>query len=176
MAIGSRRTTPTAPVAAAVVSEPIVAPTKTPCSKSRLWKTSGTTRARRPPKTIADSGTPCGSSQRADIDGHWRAATVNRAFGCAALPVRSQGLPCQSTRSGGGGLLSLPSHHGTPPGVTATLVKIVLRAIVASAFGFVSGLVPGTTPKKPASGLTAQSRPSGPGRSQAMSSPTVRTL
>ena len=44
MAIGSRRTTPTAPVAAAVVSEPIVAPTNTPCSKSRLWNTSGATR------------------------------------------------------------------------------------------------------------------------------------
>ena len=71
--------------------------------------------------------------------------------------------------------MSLPSHHGTPPGVTATFVKIVSCEIVASAFGFVSGPVPGTTPKKPASGFTAQSRPSGPGRSQAMSSPIVRT-
>ena len=44
------------------------------------------------------------------------------------------------------------------------------------AFGLVCGLVPGTTPKKPASGLTAQSRPSAPGRSQAMSSPTVWTF
>ena len=70
----------------------------------------------------------------------------------------------------------MPSHHGTPSGVTATFVKIVLRAIVVSAFGLVSGPVPGTTPKKPASGLTAQSRPSGPSRSQAMSSPTVHTL
>ena len=69
MAIGSRRTTPTAPVAAAVVSEPMVAPTKTPWSQSRLWKTRGATRARRPPKTIAESGTPCGSSQRGDIAG-----------------------------------------------------------------------------------------------------------
>jgi hypothetical protein len=71
--------------------------------------------------------------------------------------------------------VSLPSHHGTPRGVTATFVKIVSWEIAASAFGFVSGPVPGTTPKKPASGLTAQSRPSGPGRSHAMSSPTVRT-
>ena len=100
---------------------------------------------------------------------------MKREFGCAALPVRSQGLPCQSIRSAGG-LLSLPSHQGTPPGVTATFVKIVSCRIVASAFGFVSGPVPGTTPKKPASGLTAHSRPSAPGRSQAMSSPTVRTL
>jgi hypothetical protein len=30
-----------------------------------------------------------------------------------------------------------------------------LRATVAIAFGFVFGLVPGATPKKPASGLTA---------------------
>ena len=60
--------------------------------------------------------------------------------------------------------------------MTATFVKIVSRAIVAIAFGFVCGPVPGATPKKPASGLTAQSRPSGPGRSHAMSSPTVRTL
>ena len=100
---------------------------------------------------------------------------MKREFGCAALPARSQGFPCQSTRSAGG-LLSFPSHQGTPSGVTATFVKIVSCAIVASAFGFVSGPVPGTTPKKPASGFTAQSRPSGPGRSQAMSSPTVRTL
>ena len=158
-----------------MVSEPMVAPTKTPWSQSRLWKTRGATRARRPPNTIAEMGTPAGSSQRGDIDGHCRAATVKREFGCAALPTRSQGLPCQSTRSAGG-LLSFPSHQGTPAGVTATFVKIVSCAIVASAFGFVSGPVPGTTPKKPASGFTAQSRPSGPGRSQAMSSPTVRTL
>ena len=71
--------------------------------------------------------------------------------------------------------MSLPSHHGTPSGVTATFVKIVSWEMVAIAVGFVSGPVPGTTPKNPASGLTAHSRPSGPGRSQAMSSPIVRT-
>ena len=59
--------------------------------------------------------------------------------------------------------MSLPSHQGMPSGVTATFVKMVSRAIVAMAFGFVSGPVPGTTPKKPASGFTAQSRPSSPG-------------
>ncbi len=100
---------------------------------------------------------------------------MKRELGWAALPVRSQGRPCQSRRSAGGAS-SFPSHQGTPSGVTATFVKIVSRAIVARAFGFVRGPVPGTTPKKPASGFTAQSRPSGPGRSQAMSSPTVRTL
>jgi hypothetical protein len=49
----------------------------------------------------------------------------------------------------------------------------VLRWIMSNAFGFVRRLVPGTTPKNPASGLMAHSRPSDPGRSQAMSSPTV---
>src|SRR3954447_20497081 len=147
MAMGSRRTTPTAPVAAAVVSEPMVAPTNTPCAQSRLWKTSGATRARRPPKMMADSGTPWGSSHLEDIDGHWRAATVKREFGCAALPVRSHGLPCQSISSAGG-VLVLPSHQGIPSGVTATLVKIVSWEMVAMALGFVSGPVPGTTPKK----------------------------
>jgi hypothetical protein len=63
-----------------------------------------------------------------------------------------------------------------PSVVTATLVKIVSWLIVSIALGLVSGPVPGTTPKKPASGFTAHSRPSAPGRSQAMSSPTVRTL
>jgi hypothetical protein len=36
IAIGSRRTTPTAPTAAAVVSEERVAPTKTPWFQSRV--------------------------------------------------------------------------------------------------------------------------------------------
>ena len=124
---------------------------------------------------MAERGTPCGSSHLADMLGHCRAATVKRALGCAALPVRSQGPPCQSSRSAGG-VLSLPSHQGIPSGVTATFVKIASRAMVAIAIGLVSRLVPGTTPKNPASGFTAHSRPSSPGRSQAMSSPTVRTV
>src|SRR3974390_2300871 len=41
MAIGSRRTTPTLPVAAAVVSEPRVAPRKTPWPPLKLCSTSG---------------------------------------------------------------------------------------------------------------------------------------
>ena len=45
---------------------------------------------------------------------------------------------------------------------------------MSKAVGFVRRLVPGTTPKKPASGFTAHRRPSLPGRSHAMSSPTVR--
>ena len=44
------------------------------------------------------------------------------------------------------------------------------------AFGLLFMLVPGATPKKPASGLMACSRPSGPNFIQAMSSPMVSTF
>src|SRR6187549_2352505 len=44
---------------------------------------------------------------------------------------------------------------------------------MSNAVGFVLRLVPGRTPKNPASGLMAHRRPSDPGRIQAMSSPTV---
>jgi hypothetical protein len=47
----------------------------------------------------------------------------------------------------------MPSHQTPPSGVSATLVKIVFREIVAIALGFVFADVPGATPKKPASGL-----------------------
>src|SRR6185369_12011929 len=46
----------------------------------------------------------------------------------------------------------------------------------AMQFGFVFSLVPGATPKKPASGLIANRRPSLPGLIQAMSSPIVVTF
>ena len=62
IAIGSRRTTPTAPVAAAVVSLESVAPMKVPCTQSRASVTSGTVVLRRPPKRMASIGTPRGSS------------------------------------------------------------------------------------------------------------------
>ncbi len=50
---------------------------------------------------------------------------------------------------------------------------VLPAAIVFIAFGFELQLVPGATPKKPNSGLTAYSRPSLPNRIQAMSSPRV---
>src|SRR3712207_6410673 len=49
IAIGSKRSWPTSPAAAAVVSALIVAPRKTPCSQSNASRTSGTTLERRPP-------------------------------------------------------------------------------------------------------------------------------
>jgi hypothetical protein len=125
----------------------------------------------------AEIGTPCGSSQCGEIDGHCRAGAVKREFGCAAFSVEPfcQGLPRQSVRCSGTGP-SRPSHHGEPSSVTATFVKIEFARSVSIAFLFVFDDVPGATPKKPASGLIAQRRPSGPGRSQAMSSPTVQTF
>ena len=70
----------------------------------------------------------------------------------------------------------MPSHQTSPSGVSAVFVKTVLPHSVAIAFGFVSKPVPGATPKKPASGLIAHSRPSSPKRIQAMSSPIVSTV
>ena len=81
-------------------------------------------------------------------------------------------MPFQSIRWSGSP--SRPSHHTSLSSVSATLVKTVLpAAMVFIAFGFDVQLVPGATPKKPNSGLTAYSRPSLPNRIQAMSSPTV---
>src|SRR5215470_12825810 len=125
IAIGSRRTTPTLPVAAAVVSEPMVAAAYTPESQSKVSATRGTVSERRPPNTKAEIGTPWGSSQAESIDGHCDAGTVKRALGCAALRPQPgvQSLPCQSMRCGGG-VSVIPSHQTSPSGVIATLVKI----------------------------------------------------
>src|SRR5580704_17743130 len=125
MAMGSRRTLPTAPAAAAVVSEPIVAPTYTPALQLKAWNTSGIVVERRPPKTNALMGTPAGSSHAASIDGHCDAGAVNRPLGCAAYaPVclaisGVQGWPLQSRHSAGGSSVK-PSHHTPPSGVSAT--------------------------------------------------------
>src|SRR5689334_19368976 len=137
--------------------------------------------ARRPPKIIACRGTPVGSSQAASIVGHCEAGAVKRALGCAALaPVffaisGVQRLPCQSSSSAGGSSV-IPSHHTPPSGVSATLVKMVLRESVAIALGLVFCEVPGATPKNPASGLIARKQPWASGLIHAMSSPTVQSL
>ena len=99
---------------------------------------------------------------------------MKRAFGCAAGSSESgvQSLPCQSIACAGGSGV-IPSHQTSPSSVSAQFVKIVSLATVAMAFGFVSSPVPGATPKKPASGLIARSRPSPSNFIQAMSSPIV---
>src|ERR1700679_304279 len=137
--------------------------------------------ARRPPKINALIGTPCGSSHDGSMVGHCEAGAVKREFGCAALAPVSLAIcgvhkfPRQSKHSAGGSSV-IPSHQTPPSGVSATLVKIVLLASVAIAFGLVFDDVPGATPKNPASGLIARSRPFSSGLIQAMSSPTVHTL
>src|SRR3954466_755668 len=177
IANGSKRSLPTVPAAAAVISEDIVAPRKTPCSQSNASVTSGTTVARRPPKRKASIGTPFGSSHSSAITGHWAAGVVKRAFGCedgwSASGVQSS--PCQSMRCDGASFV-MPSHQTSPSSVLAQFVKIEFARTVAIALGFVFSPVPGATPKKPASGLIAYSRPSSPNFIQAMSSPTVSTV
>src|SRR5688572_4177499 len=103
----------------------------------------------------AEIGTPSGFSHSGEMPGHWRAGAVKREFGCAALRPAAgvQSWPCQSIACAGGSLI--PSHHGVFSSVSATLVKMVLRLAAAIALGLVFQLVPGATPKKPASGLTA---------------------
>src|SRR5512147_2386567 len=111
---------------------------------------------RRPPKMIAESGTPPGSSHLGSIEGHCEAATVKRAFGCAAGRPQPgvHSLPCQSVRRGGGSRV-MSSHQTSPSGVSATFVKITFVRRVFIAFGLVASEVPGATPKNPASGLIA---------------------
>src|SRR5882757_5602324 len=158
IAIGSRRTLPIAPVVAAVVSEPIVAPIYTPADQLNAWYTSGIVVGRRPPKMNALIGTPLGFSQSGSIVGHCRAGAVKRPLGCAAGVALAgvHGLPRQSISSSGT-VSVIPSHHTPPSGVRATLVKIVFFLSVAIALGLVFALVPGATPKNPASGLIARS-------------------
>src|SRR5256884_2344122 len=175
MAIGSRRTTPTWPVMAAVVSVLIAEPRKTPCAQSKASNTSGITLERREPKMKAEIGTPCGSSQFGAIDGHCWARTVKREFGGAAAPAPGcHGRPCQSVSPAGAVGVS-PSHHGSCDSASATLVKIAFERTIAVAFGFVLGLVLGATPKNPRSGLTARSWPFASTHIPAMSSPIVHT-
>src|SRR5690242_20449315 len=84
IANGSRRSSPTLFSAAAVPSDDTFDARKTPCSQSNDSVTSGTFVARRPPKRIAEIGTPLGSSHSGAIVGHCDAGAVKRALGCAA--------------------------------------------------------------------------------------------
>src|SRR3989338_2457798 len=125
IAIGSRRVTPTCPVAAAVVSEAIDAPTKTTCGQSKDWYTSGATRRRRPPKRIAEIGTPSGDSHSGEMLGHCRAGAVYRALGCAtgSAPFGSADLPRQSIVPAGNGSL-MPSPQGRKSGGRPTVGEV----------------------------------------------------
>src|SRR5580704_8761144 len=143
IANGSRRTTPTLPAAAAVVSLPSVAPKKTPFIQLKACITSGTVVARRPPKMMALMGTPSGSSENLLRAGLFAAGEVKRELGCAALSGEPffQGLPVQSVSSSGGSP-SMPSHQTVLSLVSATFVKMVSCDTVFIALGFVVALVP----------------------------------
>src|SRR5579862_665857 len=137
--------------------------------------------ARRPPKISALMGTPAASSQAGSMVGHCEAGAVKRELGCAAfapvcLAICGVHLFPRQSRHSAGGSSVMPSHHTPPSGVSATLVKMELRASVAIALGLVWSEVPGATPKNPASGLIARRRPLLSGLIQAMSSPTVHTF
>src|SRR3954454_6497865 len=134
----------------------MIDPRNTPCCHDVASVTRGTLVARRPPKRIAEMGTPFGSSHSGAIEGHCDAGAVNRALGWAAgVPDAGvQSLPFQSTRCAGFSAVR-PSHQMSPSSVLATLVKMQLPHSVRSALGLVSSPVPGATPKKPASGLMA---------------------
>src|SRR4029453_2253404 len=155
MAKGSKRSSPTLPRAAAVFSELMIEPRNTPWVQSKDSVTSGTLVARRPPKRMAEIGTPLGSSHSGAIDGHCEAGVVNRALGWAAgaSDAGVQSFARQSMACSGGA--DSPSHQMSPSSVSATLVKIELAYSVSTALGLVSLPVPGATPKKPASGLMA---------------------
>src|SRR5687767_2720581 len=127
---------------------------------------------------IAPTGTPLGSLALGSSAGLFAIAAVNRLFGCAALRPQSgvHSSPSQSMHFAGGASV-LPSHHTSPSGSSATLVKIVSCDMQRIAFGLVCSLVPGTTPKYPASGLIARSlHDSTSTHIQTMSSPTVVIL
>src|SRR5690242_13396469 len=96
----------------------------------------------------AEIGTPAGLSHSGSSDGHCVAATVNRAFGWAALRPQPgvHDLPCQSVRCTGGSFV-IPSHQTSPSSVNATLVKITFARKVSIALGLDSYDVPGATPK-----------------------------
>src|SRR4029077_6919880 len=104
----------------------IVEATYTPCVQSNDSVTSGTAVARRPPNRNTLIGTPSGFSQSLSADGIWAQLMVKRALGCAALRPQPgvHALPCQSVNSFGASFVR-PSHHTSPSGVSATLVKIV---------------------------------------------------
>src|SRR5215211_1264059 len=145
--MGSNRSWPTVPAAAAVVSALMVEPRKTPCSQFSDSRTSGTTLARRPPNRNASIGTPAGSSHSGAIDGHWAAGVVKRAFGWAASVSCAgyQSLPFQSIACDGSSGVA-PSHQMSPSSVLAQLVKIVFARTVWIAFGLVLYFVLRATP------------------------------
>jgi hypothetical protein len=122
-------------------------------------------------------GTPLGFSHSGSMTGHWLAGVVYRALACATGRPHPgvHSLPVQSTHAAGGSF-DIPSHQTSPSGVSPTLVKMLFFFMVTIALRLEELDVPGATPKNPASGLMAYSRPSSPTCIHAISSPTVLTV
>src|SRR5207237_8823480 len=85
MANGSRRTSPTLPAAAAVVSDPIVAALYTPSSQFAASTTNGTVSLRLAPKMNAEMGTPAGLLHAGSSERHGVAENVRSALRYAAM-------------------------------------------------------------------------------------------
>src|SRR6056297_3039554 len=117
----------------------MIEPRNTPRSQSFASVTNGTVVRRRPPKRIAEIGTPAGSPHPAAIDGHCAAGAVKRALGWAAGWCISgfQALPFQSVARGGG-VSVISSHQMSPSSVSAVLVYTLLPHSVSIAFALVS--------------------------------------
>lgn len=127
-----------------------------PCCQLNASWTKGTTEARRPPKKIAEIGTPSGFSQAGSITGHCPAGAVKRALGWAAgLSLAGVHFSPSQLVNSAGFLSVMLSHQMSPSGVSAQLVKIEFLAQESIAFLFDFIEVPGATPKKPYSGLIA---------------------
>src|SRR5262249_6405274 len=171
IANGSRRSWPISPSAAAVFSDAMHAPRKTPCCQDRASTTSGAAVARRPPNKIAEIGTPAGSSHSGAIDGHCAAGTVNRALGWAAGSPEPgvQSRPRQSVRYGGGSG-GWASHPTSPPPGGARRVWSVARGSTCAARGWGGGAGAGAAQKPRAGGLTARGPRPGPTHTREMPS------
>src|SRR5512139_127031 len=115
----------------------MIEPRNVPCCQLNASVTSGTTVARRPPKSIAEIGTPLGSSHSGAITGHCLAGAVKRELGCAALrPLPgAQGRRSQSVSSSGSSSV-ICSQQTSPLGVMAQLVKIEFFVKVSMALAF----------------------------------------
>ena len=112
--------TPTAPAAAAVVSEPIVAALYTPSSTYGRDQRNGVRAARRNKSGNRTLGSSHARIKRRTLRGGHRGqralvrclATVPPSSGVLALPVDDAGA-----------CFVMPSHHTSPSSVSATLVK-----------------------------------------------------
>jgi len=158
IAIGSCLTTPTWPLAAAVVSEVMADPMNTPWSQLLDWCTSGSALALLPPNMMASIGTPSPVKNSSAMVGQFSAGAVNLELGWAPFSVEVlpfHGFPSQSSPFSGGFLSSFSHHTVLSSRFLATLVNMVFLCVVLRAFGFDFSLVPGATPKNPFSGFTA---------------------